>query len=103
MDCFPRGLFRRRSKKPSKLRVTGLCVKGPVARKMFPFDDVIMRDWDAKCWKTYMISQKSQKHWIFYPGRFIWLGMDIIPQLCQLIIKQDRRWNAEQPSATLDP
>ena len=43
-------LFRRRSKKTSKLRVTGLCVgiqrdsphKMPVTRKMFPFDDVIM-------------------------------------------------------------
>ena len=42
-----------RSKKTPKLRVTGLCVgnspgpvnsphKGPVTRKMFPFDDVIM-------------------------------------------------------------
>ena len=48
-------LFRRRSKKTSKLRVTGLCEgnspgpvnsphKGPVTRKMFPFDDVIMAD-----------------------------------------------------------
>ena len=46
-------LFRRRSRKTSKLRVTGLCAgnspgpvnsphKGPVTRKMFPFDDVIM-------------------------------------------------------------
>ena len=46
-------LFRRRSKKTSKLRVTGLCVgnspgpvnsphKGPVKRKMFLFDDVTM-------------------------------------------------------------
>ena len=46
-------LFRRRSKKTSKLRVTGLCVgnspgpvdspnKWPLTRKMFPFDDVIM-------------------------------------------------------------
>ena len=44
--------FRRRSKKTSKLRVTGLCVgnspgpvnspKGPVTRKMVPFADVIM-------------------------------------------------------------
>ena len=44
---------RRRSKKTSKLRVTGLCErnspvtgdfphKGPVTEKMFPFDDVIM-------------------------------------------------------------
>ena len=46
-------LFERRSKKTSKLRVTGLCVgnspgtvnsprKWPITRKMFPFDDVIM-------------------------------------------------------------
>ena len=51
--CLLNGLLRRRSKKTSKLRVTGLCVgnspgpvnsphKGPVTRKMFPFDDVIM-------------------------------------------------------------
>ena len=43
-------------KKPSKLHVTGLCVgnspwpvnsphKGPVTRKMFPIDDVIMFHW----------------------------------------------------------
>ena len=52
-DCLLKRLFRRRSKKTSKLRDTGLCVenspetgefphKGPVTRKMFPFDDVIM-------------------------------------------------------------
>ena len=46
-------LFRRRSKKTSKLHVTGLFAgnspgpvnsphKGTVTRKMFPFDDVIM-------------------------------------------------------------
>ena len=51
--CLLNRLFRRRSKKTSKLCVTGLCVgnspgpvnspnKGPVTRKMFPFDDVIM-------------------------------------------------------------
>ena len=51
--CSLNRLFRRRSKRTSKLRVTGLCVgnspgpvnsphKGPVTRKMFPFDDVIM-------------------------------------------------------------
>ena len=53
--CLLNRLFRHRSKKTSKLRVTGLCVghspgpvnsphKGPVARKMFPFDDVIMKE-----------------------------------------------------------
>ena len=51
--CLLNRLFRRRSKKTSKLGVTGLCVgnsprpvnsphKGPVTRKMFPFDGVIM-------------------------------------------------------------
>ena len=51
LNCF----FRRRSKKTSKLRVTGLCAgnssgpvnsphKGPVTRKMVPFDDVIMKN-----------------------------------------------------------
>ena len=49
-SCLRNRLFRRRSKKTSKLRVTGLCAgnspgpvnsphKGPVTRKMFPFDD----------------------------------------------------------------
>ena len=52
--CLFNRLFRRRSKKTSKLRVTGLCAgnspgpvnsphKGPVTRKMLPFDNVIMR------------------------------------------------------------
>ena len=51
--CLLNRLFRHRSKKISKLRVTGLCVgnspgpvnspqKGPVTWKMFPFDDVII-------------------------------------------------------------
>ena len=51
--CLPNRLFRRRSKKTSKLRVTGLCAENwpvtgkfpaqwPVTRKMFPFDDVII-------------------------------------------------------------
>ena len=52
-DCLLHLLFRRRSKKTSKLRVTGLCagnspgtVEFPAQmvskRKMFPLDDVIM-------------------------------------------------------------
>ena len=54
--CLLNRLFRRRSKKTSKLRVTGLCVgnspgpvnsphKGPVTQRIFPFDDVIMKWW----------------------------------------------------------
>ena len=56
LDCLLNCLSRRISKKTSKLRVTGLCAgtgefpgspvnsphKGPVTRKMFSFDDVIM-------------------------------------------------------------
>ena len=53
-DCLLKRLFRHRSKKTSKLRVTGLLwgeftgdrwiprTKRPVTRKMFPFDNVIM-------------------------------------------------------------
>ena len=51
--CLLNRLFGRRSKKTPELRVTGLCAgnspgpvnsphKGPVTRKMLPFDDVIM-------------------------------------------------------------
>ena len=53
-DCLLNHLFRRRSNKTSKLRVTGLCAgnspvtcdsphKWPETRKLFPFDDVIMK------------------------------------------------------------
>ena len=62
--CLLNRFFRRRSKKTSKLRVTGLCAgnspgpvnsphKGSVTRKMFPFDDVIMKRKSYKsirCW-----------------------------------------------------
>ena len=54
LDCLLNRLIRHRSKKSSKLRVTGLCEgnppitgdfprKGSVTRKMFPFDDIIMQ------------------------------------------------------------
>ena len=69
-DCLLKRLFRRRSKKTSKLRVTGLCVgkspgpgtsphKGPVTRKMLPLDDVIM-------WRIYL--RFPQYHVIEYPN-----------------------------------
>ena len=56
----PHGCLLNRLKKTSKLRVTGLCVgnspgpvnsphKGPVTRKMFPFDDVIMK-YKSRTW-----------------------------------------------------
>ena len=53
LDCLLSRLFRHRSKKTSKLRITGLCegnpsvtggfpLKGPLMLKMFPFYDAIM-------------------------------------------------------------
>ena len=63
-DCLLNHLFRRRWKTTSKFRVTGLCEgnspgpvnsphKGPVTRKMFPIDDVIMKRSDlAKYYAT---------------------------------------------------
>ena len=52
-DCFLKRFFRCKTKKTSKLHVTGLCEgnspvpvnsphKGPVTRKLLPFDDVVM-------------------------------------------------------------
>ena len=57
-DCLLNRLFRRRSKKTSKLRVTGRStgnspVTGPVTRKLFPFDDVI---------KCYLYVDQSHHH-----------------------------------------
>ena len=61
LHCLLNHSFGRRSKKTSKLRVTGLCAgnspvnsphKRPVTRKMFPFDYVIMvccqNDWTTE-------------------------------------------------------
>ena len=71
--CLLNCLFRHRSEKTSKLRVTGLCAwnspgpvnsphKGPVTRKMFPFDDVIM--WQHGTWIRHWSYHLSQ-WWVF--------------------------------------
>ena len=68
-DCLPNHLFGHRSKKTSKLRVTGLCTgnspetgysphKWPVTRKMFPFDDVIM----DKLWRFVTVANIIHVH-----------------------------------------
>ena len=62
----------RSSKETSKLCVIGICEgnlhvtdgfphKGPVTRKMFPFDDVIMR-WETKTNKTVMVDISKRRH-----------------------------------------
>ena len=59
-DCLLNHLFRRRSKKTSRLRVTVIVMgthrwpvdsphKWPVTRKMLLFDDVIMEPWKKSC------------------------------------------------------
>ena len=71
--CLLNRLFRRRSNKMSKLRVTGLCVrnspgpvnsphKGPVTRKMFSFDDVIMSCWQNQLEATFKLSGTMGAH-----------------------------------------
>ena len=65
-DCLLNRLFMRRSKKTSKLGVTGLCAGNSpgtgefpaqiaVTRKMFPFDDVIM---------GYLTSESGKAKWL---------------------------------------
>ena len=69
--CLLNGLLRRRSKKTSKLRVTGLCVgnssgpvnsphKGPVTRKMFPLMTSSCGSIDT--------SDVTTRRWISYKG-----------------------------------
>ena len=87
--CLLNRLFRRRSKKTPKLRVTGLCVgnspgpvnsshKGPVKRKMFPFDDVIMVRFESLWFPPH---QRQRRTYLFKrltsPGRRWIIG--IIP------------------------
>ena len=73
--CLLNRLFRRRSKKASKLRVTALWegnspvtgeFEGPITLKMFPFDDVVM-------WSAYFIEfwtrHKTSCHMNGWPVR----------------------------------
>ena len=74
--CLLNRLFRRRPKKTSKLRVTGLCVgnspgpvnsphEGPVTRKVFPSDDVIM----IHLWRNILLLNDDGLFLIkWYPG-----------------------------------
>ena len=71
--CLLNRLFTRRTKKTSKLRVTGLCVgnsphKWPVTRKMFPFDDVIMEKKKHPCGVCYWNHCPVASNTIWYCG-----------------------------------
>ena len=86
--CLLNRLFRRRSEKTSKLRVTGLCVgnspgpvnsphKWPVTRKMFPCDDVIMLSDGLlpSSWQAITRTIDDPVHWlIIYVTRTQWVS-----------------------------
>ena len=81
LDCLLNRLFIHTPKKISKLRVTDLCEgnppeptdtggfpqKGPVTRKLFPFDDVIM----FPCYVTVMERFQGDKFcYVWYQSRY---------------------------------
>ena len=82
-DCLLNHSFRRRSKKTSKLRVTGLCVRNApktsefpaqMASKRFPFDDVIMSgNIFVRCSvMTNTARSTSQAMYLIVPNRCLW-------------------------------
>ena len=82
-SCLLNRLFKHRSKKTSKLRVTGLCEgnsavnsphKGPVTRKMFPFDDVIMTVWLADPTTDWVVHHSSCPGYFRQPQ---WLSLGL--------------------------
>ena len=108
-ECLLNRLFRRRSKKTSKLRVTCLCAgnspvpggKWPVTRKMFSFDDIIMSlghnalrpEQDLMLMAMAFSNECSWKKilyikcCIYVPGKWggIGLGNGLLPVWCQAI------------------
>ena len=90
--CLLNHLFRRRSKKTSKLRVTGLCTgnspgpvnsphKGPVTRKMFPFDDVMMHWSNAE--------EYGQMKIFLHKTGYVWYGFQPISIWLRLLIYKE--------------
>ena len=75
--CLLNHLIRRRSKKTSELRVTGLCMgnspgpvnsphKWPVTRIMFPFDDVIMCQFPNSLILMHIVAGSTVKNELLY-------------------------------------
>ena len=106
--CLLNRLFRRKSKKTSKPRATSLCAgnspgsvnsphKGPVTRKMFSFDDVIMcrrsHDWmiSLNVWDdhTPWPSMKMSNRFICGSGKMIELPEQLKSHLHALFHKHD--------------
>ena len=93
-DCLLDLIFRRRSKKTSKLRVTNLCagnspVTGEfpaqmgVTRKMFPFDDVIIHLLTG----TQCVIIRMMIHWRIYIGKSNSLCISTVIAIARYITK----------------
>ena len=87
-------LLGHRSKKTSKLCVTGLCVgnsphKWPVTRKMFPFNDVIMCFVIMVTFMAPQVINSNCMHWI-YPTTVFWNHGDLHESTQQAIVQRRR-------------
>ena len=104
--CLLNHLFGHRSKKTSKLRVTGLCVgnspgpvnslhKRPVTRKMFPFDDVIMikfnfnKDVNYPLYITATLESRSMQFSIRAIHLYIYMYNLSVPGISQAITRSN--------------
>ena len=101
-DCLFNSLFRRGSKKTSKLHVTGLCegnspVTGefpalrPSKAEKYPFDDVIMcpvvryrPSWIKSSGRHSLPGEKVQFQWNRIRNSYIFLKNDIENVVCQI-------------------
>ena len=98
LDCLLNPLSRCRSKKTSKLGVTGLCEgwpvnsphKGPVTRKMFPFDNIIMMLWhaDVHLWDCNVI-EKNQCNFEKSHNTF---KIEIVSYQCSSFSFREKMW-----------
>ena len=91
IDCLLSRLFRRRSKKTSKLRVTSLCEgihrwptdsphKGSVTREMFAFDDIMRCIYESHLpRRVKIIDRDSPTNPVNY---FVWT---LTLQVCMLV------------------
>ena len=96
--CLLNRLFGRKSKKTSKLRVTGLCAgnsQWPVTRNIFPFDDVIMCSSQCIMWFINIVQSLTPPHtwtlWITYLAITFLIPIGIII-LAQQYVLIGRPW-----------
>ena len=111
-DCLLNRLFKRRSKKTSKLCVTGLCAgifRGPVnsphkwrvTRKMFPTDDVII-NCAARNGKAKQGTTELRTYGMGYSGFFLSDNTLIYIIRASIPGQQVRRLTARATAPTLD-